>query len=503
MTSLLAAPPASPLGRREPRILARPPWVATSGPDACELLRSAGQVPDPWQADAVDVILAEQAGGQWAARRTGCIAARQNGKGAIIEATELYGMSVLGEHILHSAHLFDTARTAFFRLRELIESTPDLARRVVKINEAHGKEGIELAAVDGKDGRPARPAGSIHFHARTKGGGRGKSPQRIVLDEAFALTREHMAALLPAISAQANPQVNFFSTPPPVGEPAPVLAKMRRSALAAIKAGRVPEAAWIEWGAPREINGRRTDITDPATWAMANPARGIRIFDKTILDELDALDPEEFGAERCGIWPDDGEAQWLVIPEADWSAACDPTSKRAGGVVLAIHVTPDRAWTSIAAAGAREDGLRHGELVAHRPGTGWVVPWAVERHERLEPVAWVIDPINGGSLAVDLEAAGVPVQKMTTRDATTACQGFWDGISGPDLTGRTIRVRVTDQALTDAVAAAGKRAVGQAWCWGWTADGPPSSPLVAVTNATWGYSVHGHAEPVLPWVMFG
>lgn len=493
MRSLLDASPGC-LGRREPRILARPPWVGTSGPDACDLLAAAGQAPDPWQADAVGVILAEGADGRWAARRTGMIAARQNGKGGVIEPLELFGMFVLNETILHSAHLFDTAREAFNRLRDLIEGSPDLLRRVRKISEAHGKEGILLAS------RSDGPGGSIHFHARTRGGGRGKSPHRIVLDEAYAVTAEHMAALLPAVSARQNPQVNLFSTPPPVGESAPILTAMRRSALAALKEGRQPEAAWIEWGAPRGA-----DVTDPATWAMANPALGIRISPATIRDELDALGEAEFAVERCGIWPADGDAQWVWIPQAAWLSALDPQSQREGPVAFAIEVSPDRAWTSIGVAGVRADGLRHGELAAHMPGTGGVVEWVLERDERLAPCTWVVDPSRAaGSLVPQLEAAGVTVVRMSAGDAAAACGQFQDGIWGPDPSKRDIRVR--DEALlTQCAAGAQARHLGGGGRWAFDSrtDLPLVSPLIAVCNALWAHVQHPPTDSVAgPWAVY-
>ena len=103
------------LGSRRPRVRSVPERVDTAGPEAVDLARSAGLLLDPWQADAVGDILAEGPDQRWAARRTYLIVARQNGKGAIIEAVELYGLFVLNETILHSAHLFDTAREAFMR----------------------------------------------------------------------------------------------------------------------------------------------------------------------------------------------------------------------------------------------------------------------------------------------------------------------------------------------------------------------------------------------------
>jgi hypothetical protein len=49
---------------------------------------------------------------------------RQNGKGGIIEARELWGLFIGGEKlILHSAHEFKTAKEAMRRIEELLVSS--------------------------------------------------------------------------------------------------------------------------------------------------------------------------------------------------------------------------------------------------------------------------------------------------------------------------------------------------------------------------------------------
>lgn len=472
------------LGHRRPRVRSVPERVDTAGPEAVELARSAGLNLDPWQADAVGDILAEGPDQRWAARRTYLIVARQNGKGAIIEALELYGLFVLNETILHSAHLFDTAREAFMRIKFLIEQTPDLQRRVKRVSEAHGKEGIELHS-----------GGRLHFHARSKGGGRGKSPHRVVLDEAFALTREHMAALIPALSAQDDPQVNAFSTPPPVGEPCEVLMHARRQVLDAIDAGRTAEVAWMEWGAERGVN-----IADPQVWAMANPALGIRITDRTIRDELDALGADEFAVERCGIWPMMGDAQWLVIPEEDWKATADPTQERDGKPGFCLEMAPDRSWAAISAAWRRPDGLRQLQVIDHREGTGWILPRAVELQERHNPTGWTVARDSPASSEVPaLEQAGLVVHRMSHPDAIAGSGLLYDGICG-DPSGdpdeppvRTVRHAGQDQ-VDAAVAATVKRPPGER-AWSFDRARPGAYLLLSLVGALWELTTYVE-EPV-------
>lgn len=64
-TSAVASPPR---GQR-PRIEVAPPYVETYGDEAIELMAAAGKPLDPWQEDAVRLLLAVDADGQWACFR--------------------------------------------------------------------------------------------------------------------------------------------------------------------------------------------------------------------------------------------------------------------------------------------------------------------------------------------------------------------------------------------------------------------------------------------------
>lgn len=474
-----------------------PPAAATAGPEALDLLRTTGQTPDDWQCDVVCDILGEQEDGRWAARRTYTIIARQNGKGGCIEPIELYGLFVLHEVILHSAHLFDTARDAFQRVLALIEQTPDLSRRVARVNRAHGKEGIELLsrpAVFGGDGMlydRGGPGGKLHFHARTNDSGRGKSPQRLVLDEAFALTPAQQAALMFAISAQENPQINSFSTPPPVDEPCELLIGARAQVLKAIEAGGEPRVCWIEWGVERG-----TDVTLPETWAAANPAYGIRISEEGCRDELSAAQSggglERFAVERCGMWPDMADAKWQVIGADEWSLAADPTADRADGArpAFCLEMSPDRSWAAIAAAWLRPDGLRHVELLEIQQGIGWI-PARVAALNKHNPVAWVIARDSPASSEVStLEGMGIKSVRMSGPDAVAGAGMFYDGITGAEVdddetpTPRTLRHSDQEQ-LTQAVSAAAKHPPTDK-AWQFDRAKPGGWLIIACVGAVWG-----------------
>jgi phage terminase large subunit-like protein len=146
-------------------------------------------------------------------------------------------------------------------------------------------------------------------------------------------------------------------------------------------------------------------------------------------------------------------------------------------VALALDVTPDRRFTAVAVAGYRADGLAHGEVIAHEPGTAWVVDYVVDRLARHEVSGVVVDPASpAGSLILDLENAGVTVTQTSPRDMAQACGSLYDAVSEGSF-------RHIDQpVLNAAVGSAESRPLADAWAWQRKSKGD-ISPLVAVTLA--------------------
>jgi phage terminase large subunit-like protein len=225
-------------GYQEPRIRSVPPYASTSGDEAIELCAMAGLYLDPWQQLVLRDSLGEDVNGRWSAFEVGLVVPRQNGKGSLLEARELVGLFLLNENlILHSAHEFKTAQEAFRRIRRLVEETPTLRKQVAPrgIKTSHGEEGIEL-----KDGRRLR------FVARSTGSGRGFTADLVILDEAYNLPAEAMAALLPTLSARPDPQI-WYTSSAGMAE-SDWLRKIRRRGME----GTSKRLAYFEWSAETE-----------------------------------------------------------------------------------------------------------------------------------------------------------------------------------------------------------------------------------------------------------
>lgn len=486
------------LAAAKPRVEYVPAFSTSAGDDAIDQAAAAGLILDPWQQYVLRRSLGERADGRWAAFEVGLCVARQQGKGSVLEARELAGLLHFGEKlIMHTAHELKTSMEHFRRLMTLFDSSDDLRKRVKRVVTANGKEGIEM--VNG-----AR----LHCIARSKGSGRGFSGDLVVLDEAYALTAEQLEATMPTMLARDNAQVWYTSSPPLDPVSGAVLMKLKRRA----ESGTEERLAWFDYGLPGCLdNLRDVDLDDHANWYAALPAlRSGRVREENVKAMRALLVTDEgFAREILGIWPPDLTNGFVVIRADDWEAARDPQSTTAGPLVLSAAVSLDRQFAAIGLVGARPDGLRHLEVVESGKGAGWVVPSMARLTAAHKPAAVVIDEFGPtGSLIPDLEDAGVKVERIGTADASRAFGMFYDGVCGLPYvdkdTQQTVNPRnlrhIGQAELDSAVAGAVKRSLGDGSAWDRKNATVDITPLVAVTNANWGFAHFGQKRKVVPMV---
>jgi len=477
------------VGAQRPRILAVPPEARSSqaAEEAIELAAESGLILDDWQQFALRTGLAEDHRGLYAAFEVCAIVARQNGKGGIFEARELFGLFLAGEPlIIHSAHRFDTSLEAFLRMLVLIESNPDLDRRIKRVSRSHGEEGFET-----------RTGQRLRYKTRTGSGGRGFSGRVVILDEGMYLPEGTMSALMPTMSAQFNPQLWYGASAVDQNEHehGKTLTRVRNRALA----GNDPSLAYMEWSPDvtmEQVEKGEVDLSDIALALEANPAAGIRIPIEQIKRERRSMTRRSYAVERLSIgdWPNVAEEGPQVIDPDVWAKCVDASSAPTDPVAFGVSMTEDRSRTVIAVAGRRPDGRFHGEIVDDGPGSAWALPRLLELIAKWDPCAIVIDKADAAAtLAVDLADDDVEPELLTVGQFVLACGGFYD-----DVTGDRFRFR-GDELLTAAVGSAAKRRLGGAWAWDRTAPGF-QAPLIAVTAARHGVVVHGKpvAAPPAP-----
>ena len=200
-------------GSQEPTKLVVPEFV-TSDWETCHAINAAGGIEMlPWQDGVMVGWLGRNVFGRWAASTCGNDTPRQNGKTlGLVEPRANYGMLKLGEQVLYTSHLQKTSTETFEDMAAFWD-TPKMRKHVKTIRTALGREQIILKDRRKKNGGYVS-GGRIKFLARTRNGGRGQHGDLLIFDEALELSGESQASFLPAISASANPQTIYISTPP-------------------------------------------------------------------------------------------------------------------------------------------------------------------------------------------------------------------------------------------------------------------------------------------------
>lgn len=425
---------------------------------AAETAAEFGLILDDWQTYALRRSLGRHEG-RWATPEAAVVVPRQNGKGGILEGRALYGLFVLHERLqVWTAHEYKTAREAFRRIWALLEDCGEYAAQIERIRTANGEEAIELTG----DRR-------LRFLARTAGSGRGLSGDLVILDEAYKLSAEQMAALMPTLLARSDPQLWYASMAGTVDSE--VLASVRTRAEDGDDA-----LCYLEWSADPDSDY----LDDRDQWQQANPGLPHRVSWRALEQARQALDPQHFARECLCVWdPDETDT---VIDADTWQALGDTASEipRGADVAFAVDVPPERGSASIAVAGRRDDGRWHVELVDRRDGTGWVVDRLVDLDRRWPSKGVGLDPTApAGSLITDLQEAGVEPVLVGGREFAQACGAFYD-----DATSVSAGLVHRGQTLLNlAVEGARRKSAGDAWRWARRDTTVDLSPLVAVTVA--------------------
>lgn len=522
------------LDRIVPRICMVPDTAIDfdAGQSAIQLAASAGLLLDPWEQLCIILGLAETESLRWAAFTVALIVARQNGKGAILEALELYWLFLRGELLIgHSAHEYKTAMEGFRRVLWHVENNDWLRKRVKKVINTNGEEGIELTTGQ-----------RLRFMARSKGAGRGFTFHKLIWDEGYALTAAQQDAQMPTMSAVDNPQIWVTSSPPLTSDTGEVLFRLRRI-MRALGA----KLTFLDYGADGSLDKLdEIDLDDQDLWRKTNPSEvhagsGHGVSIEYMEGERNNMSDEGFARERLCIWPPDLTEGFGVITKEQWAAMLDPHSgseewhldpdeaaevafqhsvaelagmepptKLVGKPVISLDVSPRNQGSVRAAIGLasrRFDGRRHIEVLARDSGTAWVIPWLRQLLSTTAVAGIAIDPGSpAGSLLADVEnlldELGLPrdlIIKMSSQSVAAAFGIMYDAAQETEPS--VLHLDQSELAL--AVGGAVKRTVGTDG-HGWDRRNATTdiTPLVSVTHALWGLGQIPHeveSEPLVVW----
>lgn len=472
-----------------------PPFEHTAGYRGADFLaeltfRGEPLVADEDQRNLLAVLFAGPRGAdyrrrdlRWAAPLATIIAARQNIKTSTAWMGVLIALFLLNaRRVVWSAHVFNpTTKEAFDDFREIIEDNRALSKRVKTVHTASGREAIEFAN-----------RAKLRFVARSRGGGLGTGNDLVVLDEGWALTPDHMSALLPTKSAQPNSQVWSLSSAGHMeSEQLRILRDVGRAGAdrtlwaewCGLSAMDPPQLSCADEGCTHrfgQVSGCVLDDRDE--WARGNSALGRRIGVEEIEDERRSMTPERFWRERIGRW--DEPKAGAVIPLGAWQACARPGSVIDGPVVLWVDVTLDRRRAGVGVCGMSGSApqVPQVEMAYDGPGADLVVA-EVERmlseHRVVAVGATGSGPVS--TLLPEIkrvcESAGVDFVKAGTGEFAGMCGGLYDAVGSQAL------CHLSDSRVGRSLAAARRRKVVDAWDWERTGVEVDAMPVRCVTGA--------------------
>ena len=482
-----------------PRNLSR----KTYGPKVAKVAARLGTPLMPWQRYVLDVSLeVDPVTGLLVYRDVVTCVPRQSGKTTKLLAKMVWRANAWArQNIMYAAQNRLSARRKWEREHVATLDLAEWFRGKYTVRRANGDEAIMWRN------------GSWHgITSTTETAAHGESLDQATIDEAFALEDDRMeAAFSPAMITRPQPQQDVVSTAGTIRSK--YLNAKRETGRALVEAAVQSTMAYFDWTAEDEIGKGVYDRTDPATWLSCMPALcptpgpctcssdwRHTVTHEAVRAELTKMKPAEFdraylNVTRMEVVEDDPN-----VPVEVWPDLADPASTlRPPDVAFAVDVTPDRAYTSIGAAGVNGDGLMHVELIDRRPGTDWVVDRLVQLAADHRPVGIGLDSGGpAGSLLPELRKAKIiepekPTEPQrgqlalpTVRDIAAMAGAFADDC-------RQDRLRHIGQPEL-AAALAGARTKPLADSWKWTRRGSSTdiSPLVAVTIARWVWETRAH-----------
>lgn len=338
------------LGNQLPTTAQIIPYEKSYGDEAVTLYNMSSRTAQEWQELMLSDIMAVNEDGLWLHTKFAFSVPRRNGKTEVIMPRELWGL-FNGEHILHTAHLTDTAHMAFERLLTILNEIGVKPKYTYK---ALGKERIEM-----------NNCAVIDFRTRTSSGALGSGYDLLVIDEAQEYTRAQQTALNYVTSSSKNPQTVMCGTPPTVVSAGDVFREYRDKTLL----GEQINGGWAEWSVDH-----KTDVMNKDAWYQCNPSLGTILTERIIQDEING-DDIDFNIQRLGLWIKYNQQSAVSAPEWD-ALKVETLPKFVGRVFAGVKFGRDGQNTVLALAVKTEDGKVFVEGIGcrdQREGNSWII----------------------------------------------------------------------------------------------------------------------------------
>lgn len=318
---------------------------------------------------------------------------RQNGKTGVSDPRETWGLIKRAERILHTAQEFQTAQTAFNRLRKKFGTKkndpyaeyPELNALVDHYTVSAGQMVLDL-----KNG------GHIEFRTRGNNSdmGRGGTFDLVVVDEAQSYTEEQDASLSPLNSASpsGSPQTILMGTPPKIGDKGIVFLR------AIEQMHQHPEKGDCihEWSVS-EIG----DIHDKERWYQTNPSLGYQLLEEALAKDASKMADDVFAREHLGFLVKREKLQNYAIDHEAWKKCMSEEPKPEGKTAYGVKFSLDGSAVCLCGCVIGENTTRI-SLIELKPtghGIKWLAEWLNQRYDKACCV--VIDGKNGVDVLID------------------------------------------------------------------------------------------------------
>ena len=233
--------------------------------------------------------------------------------------------------------------------------------------------------------------------------------------------------------------------------------------------------------APHRVDGVEVNLSAPdevlrSALAVAYGKSHWVDLDRLVADIRDPSNTWEDSARFFFNWCQHGGEGWTVIPRDAWfDRQGKPGPVGVGFASLAVG--PDQRMASMGYSARRTDGDMQVEVVRREQGTAWVIDACRNAHaDTGQPI--VVDPKSPTAGVIDhLEAAGIPLLKLTPAEVAAGCSAF----QNEAMQGGLVHLGAGD--LNDAIRHAEIRRNGEVWAFSARASSTDITPLLAVVLA--------------------
>lgn len=475
-------------------------WLGWEGQPGVEgRVREFGYEFDVWQDGLAQLQLGVTAEGRFASTVGGIVLSipRQVAKTFMTMVIVLALCSMFDNlTVLWTAHRGRLSTQTFGKMKALAQK-PALRKHLLP-----GTEGVR--STNGEQEIRFRNGSKILFGAREHGFGLGFDEVDIeVFDEAQRLTSNALDDMIAATNQSRwsfGALLFFMGTPPRPTDEGEEFANRRAKALA-VKAdagagdfvGVVEggESLYVECSADPDVGrpgGPKLD--DRGQVRTANPSYPHRTPEVSIRRLRENLtNDDSWRREGLGVWDDLAGREPPVISADEWESARVDKAPTDGLPCYGVRYSPDGAVFAVSVALKRNDAPVFVEVIDREStsvGVGGLADWLAARWS--ESGCIVIDgKSHEGALIEALLDRGVPpkwIKKPTMTEIATAYPMFLEWVR----TGRLQHAGA--QGLTDSVAAAARRKIGNLGGWGFQPNSlegdvvPAESAVLAVAGTT-------------------